>query len=388
MVKKGYTYKDFQVECPICGKTFRTPQGLQGHLRFTPCGQEGVEPSPPNPEAPKLEQVTPVVPQSVSNKQLREAVERLRLQSEIARLTGTAPPPITPDLAQQLGLGELSETTKTMLQERAFGATQKSPSDNIMETAQLVKVLRDLATPEKPQTDGLSQLLSLLKLLGIEDLRSLFTKPTTTAPDGLKLGGINLSGVEISDSILGKLIDYESARETAQAELQGRNTLAETARGIFDRVGEGIGQKIAKEFAGEGKPGIAQVSKRPEPQILEIPCSRCGVVSRADVTNAQAGQDFQFRCKDCGFEETLRLTQAQEGKMTTAGTHQKVKGQKARKPVEGVDYVCCEQCSQAIGVGSKSPGTLVVCPACEHEQLLISPTEPMEPLEPLKEPGY
>lgn len=121
-ISKGFSYSSKnKVVCELCGKEFKTRSGLGGHMRF----YHGTRDSEEQSNIRSLEQPAPVISPSPSNRELREAVERARLQSELAKFGVTPQQPLA-DISQQMGAGELDPTIKQQLQSRMF-TTQPPP---------------------------------------------------------------------------------------------------------------------------------------------------------------------------------------------------------------------------------------------------------------------
>ena len=392
------------VDCQSSTKEFANQGSLKGHLRFyhglkltegeelIPYDEETnpVEAETQNPETGKSTPLIPSGPVSPGNKGLRAEVERLALLKKKQELLGVPLQPGVPDASETAGLGAMTEATREALQGKAFGISgqQLGPQAQLREGLEIQKLIQEVAGNNKGG-GILSELKDLAALLGISggDVKNfLFNrgKPVaSTDGNGLKLGGVNLSVAEVSDSTLQRLIDRDSQIESAKIEAGGKQAMADSLGSVFKTIGKAVADGLLEgEGNGAGADDVTQKppERKSEPsEPMDVACPGCGEITVLDVRGANLGDTFTLECSSCGHTE--RDFQLVEPETKKKGAKPRVQMAVPAEPSGLPDIIVCE-CSQQLCVPSDAvAGQWLPCPVCGRENVVGS-DKPVLPGQP------
>ena len=414
-------YRDEHISCPLCSRSFKSPQALSGHLHFyhalTPKpGEVGELISNPDDSIPRL----------------KEQVEKLKLQSERERLlAGKAREPSYPDLAQISGLGELTPEVKQALQQRSFAITEQKLGflDQLLANPELLKiVMNGLKSTFGNDSHG-DNTLAILQSLGI-DLKELIQNRNAPKFGDFTVAGVNLAGSAMTPEVLIQFLKWQESRENAlaqqKAEQEKSRLYEDMGTNLFKLLGEHApeireGIKSSLSGIGENKiaagrstlscplcgnninvagiqlgtsvecpkchsswdlaPGEGQAGAEPSQLVLEpFRCASCGKV--LDVTDWKPGG--MYSCVYCG-QPILYEGQKQVVAEMPISAKIPPKRRKAKQADEG-RFVRCSNCDQVLDVSNVALGQSVTCPTCGTIQKLEAPDMPVQPL-PVKEEG-
>ena len=341
---KKITYRDQQIPCSVagCGRTFKSPQGLSGHLQFFH-GQPSDSRADGLPSSYLLGEVGDIPPASrpASVKDLKKDVERLELEQRRARLMAGHSEPVKPlDIGEQIGLGSLSPAVQTALQSRAFNAVQPQQS----EQDSTLKVLEVIGKVKGLFAGNNNSGLGILKELGFSSLRELIdsTKSPRAGAD-FNIGGVPLGGASLSPAVIIELLKYQTAKEKAQADAQVSKTYQEQIASFLTLLAKD--DNFQKVFA-------------------RIGADLAGGLRGPGAISAEQGGDDMLG-KDIA---------------SVGGIPKRRKSRKQAEPEH--QYIRCvnESCQQLLNIDGLAVGSELTCPSCGTAQELVFPDEPLSPI--------
>lgn len=370
--KRVLNYPDYELQCPLCGEFFRTPQGLQGHQRLVHAAdmKEG-----PSPDFPGTQSVTA----------LRRDVEQLKLQVQKRRLQSELPPAgIKPlDLMEGSGLGGFDAEVRGAIQRRALGIDQK-PRETWLDKL--------LANPEglKAAIDGVRGILgvnrhddnlsSLLTSLGL-NLKDLIMQASSPKATGdLTIGGVSLQGAVLTPDLFKAILVYRAAEEEAKAKVKVAEGNREMAADFVKRIGAAVA-KALNEAEASAEPTLSNrffgVPPEPEPEVTDvIKCDVCGCENPVPA-GIQPGMTVHCQGPNCQQFWLFEDTKASQKQRRTIKRELKV------EPPEPI-IIGCPKCGQALDVTDKALGSEVSCPICREPIVITSDTEPLPADKPLE----
>lgn len=384
-IPKNFIYPDEGLVCEhrepngaICGKKFKTPQAQKGHERFVH-GKWNTKPA-----------ATPLAPQVASQpgagedppettteptselEELREEVKTLRLRKDKASLSGFSPQkPQAADVASASYLGELDPIIRKELQSRAFNLNGEKPESAFQQVAEGVRAVLDVAKGLN-QGGGNGQLGDTLKLLGCNSLMELAEKlAASKVPAGLKIGGIDFSGISLTPRIEELIISLQAgeakaaqARETAKF---WSESIASLGRIISNPE---LLRGIASSFRGGGS-GIAA---QKENAYFTCPNPECG----APILTGELKAGDQIACGTCGKTFTAEVDDRQAGSASEPKPKKRQRVPKAPPEPEKEIIKCF--CGQSLDVSGLETGSSVKCPSCGEQVKILSPDAAAIPL--------
>jgi len=393
MAKKRHY--DSPTECPYCGREFKSPQGMLGHIRLGFCPVAGPGAAAPEPPPGKVYYHPPAGGEP-SVRELEDEVKRLELQDRLARLRNIQQPrqPRTPDVAEQAGLGPMTEGIRQEVQQRAFTVSDRKEESWIstllknpqsMQTA--INALRGIlgVNPNQGGGDGVAEILSKM---GYSIRELIEAKHAPRANSDLKVGGLSLAGVNLTPELLVALIGREDKlaelavkQENTEKLMDGLSSLAKAVResGFIEKIkggGGGAGGAVgAKPGAGGGISAKPKESPQEEPTTLV--CPECGSKIEYLPSQVQPGEIISCSNDECdAFWEVLDERQAKAEEKAKA----KVAQEAAKKrDSERVTINC--SCGQLIDITDRPIGSRVKCPVCGEESSIVSQTEAVQPAE-------
>lgn len=309
----GYKYRDQKIKCELCGRSFRTPQGLAGHARLkhdvilpSVGGNRGDVGLPGDPNPVSVYDVPiPGAPPMGSLEDLEAEVKRLELQAKINKLRSvTDPIPQSLDAAEQIGLGKMMPEVSGALQSRAFGLGPQpvDPITSVINSPNLphlISLLKEVMNRPAPAPSNGDNPFKVLQDIGI-DVGSLILQKA--APGGLRVGDVDLTGLPLDASAVSALIEAQSrmASDAQRRELwnEGIKAVAgfagpakDLAKGILQQRGRPVSSSMTN-------PGVMAASEDPQPLIgTLIPCGSCNTPLK--VTGDHNSGD-QITCSECG----------------------------------------------------------------------------------------
>jgi len=373
--KRTINYPDFNVACDICGERFKTPQGLSGHKQFKHnlkaviAGEAEPGTSPAGPAGPSV-------------KDLKGQVERLKLEKEKRQLTSELPSTATrPDLMEQLGLGPFDPEVKAQAQRRAMamgGSDQGQAQtwlDKLLSNPEGLKVaiagLKGILGTGQNTGDGTA---TLLKDLGF-NLKDLILSATAPKAGTLSIGGLDLTGANLTPELLTSLMDYKAKTEAAQKDYEGKKLMSDTLASAI----ETIGTKLVGSFRGSRgqDQSISQeiIDRQPPPaERFAIECSACGFHNEipadakpGSIIKCQGKDKYGNPCEESWIVEDPEAQRKQRSK------EKKIEVQEPPKSI------ACENCGQLINIEGTALGSEVTCPVCQRTQVLMSPDIALDP---------
>jgi len=399
MKEKPRVYANFDLPCELCGKRFKTPQGLAGHIQIVhssagpspgaAVGRSSGAPGAPSSVAPEAGASGALsggsAGQSVA--ELRAEVEGLQLQLKRRKLVAELPAAVAepPDFMQQSGLGRFDDAVKAEVQRRAVGMAEQRPPephwlDRLLANPESLKLGIDalkgiLGVRDRDgQSDNLS---GLLKDLGFS-LKDLITGASAPKATGLTVGGISLEGASLTPSLLDSIMKYKAAEEKSKADFESHKLMADALQDAIKELAPAIADLAAGR---QGAPGPIQRQPGPgpevqdlQPQFAECPVCRQGIAIPPGFTGGE------LHC-----EAKLADGSSCYGKIDLEVIPDDVargKGKKKAKPEPG-SSLKCSGCGQLIDVSDKPLGSTVRCPVCQDEFAIKSDTESLPAAEPL-----
>lgn len=301
--------RDQEILCPEegCGRTFRTPAGLQGHLRWT----HGLT----NTEAKGKPLLEPKPKEPIDNSQelienLKRENQQLKLEQTNRRLRADFPeasPKHLPDIMEQAGVGSIDGEAKEIAQKRILGIQTQAPSwlDRLLSNPQGIQTavngIKGILGVDKDQhpRNG-DDSLSLLKSLGL-DLPKLIQ--ASLAPKGnsnLEIGGLNLSGVSLTPDVFSSIIAYKTATEVAQKNFEGRKVMADSLETVLKAVGQGLAERLSNTdgAAGISRPFLGVHDQAPPAQKFAAICPSCGFENILP-SDLASGAEIHCQGPDC-----------------------------------------------------------------------------------------
>lgn len=368
MLKKGFTYQDFGLQCEICGQRFKTPQGLAGHKQFkhSSAGVNGTSPggSPGSPV-----------------KELRTEVTQLKLEKEKRQLTAELPStsPAAQDLMSQAGLGSLEGGAKELAQRRALGLTdqEKAPSwfDKLLANPAGVKLavdgLKGILGVDRNSGDNLA---GLLKDLGF-NLKDLLLGASSPKAGALSIAGVDLTGVNLTPELLQGILQYKAAEEKAKQEFQGRKAMSDSLEKLIGLISPELVKRVIGNLS-RGNGAAGGISQEISESVIV-----CELCKTENPVPAGAEPGMVIHCQGpAGGPECSQSWIIEDPRA-------KQKPRKIKRPIEVKQpvpiTVACPSCSQAIDVTDKAIGAMVRCGVCQEEFSLVSNSESIPGLDPL-----
>lgn len=327
-------YRDEKIPCQICGREFKNHQGLYGHMRIVHGAipgdvdiNQGIALAPQGGSATRLPRMADP-PKDVPS--LKREVEALKLEQEKEQLLAGRSKPARPlDMAEQIGLGGMQPDVQGSLQARAFGVAN----------AQLSMVDKLLGNPEamKIAIAGIKSILGsngggemgILKSLGYGSLRELIDSTRSpVAPSGMKIAGLDLSGVAMTPETVKELLGYDAIQKELASKAQDRQQRQEMFDSVIKRVGSavldgmmtgteegeieaqpgGSHKMRGKNITGTG-PSLPPMKVKPDKDLqVLLRCSNPECQQVLDVTGITMNEDVV--CPSCGLAQ--RLSQPNE----------------------------------------------------------------------------
>ena len=380
-VYKQHVYKqDLNIPCPEagCDKHFKTVQAFHGHLRMVHGIQEKVIPSL-NPGDPGVKNDSVISSDTIES--LKGENELLKLQIKNRQLTAQFPSGTNgqQDIMAQAGLGNIEGEAKLLAQKRALGIMDQghTPSwlDKLLanpaalETA--INGLKGILGVNSGNGSNGDQMATLLSTLGFS-LKDLILNATAPKSGALEIAGVSLAGTSLTPELLKGILEYKAAETKAQAELQGRQEMANALKSAFEGIGGMIkngqlrmpGNSISQEII-------------PEPEIREnvIICDSCGTENPlpADLVPGQTVKCQGENCPRSWMVQAPPAAQKQRAK----------KQVKVEPPI--VEETTCPGCGQLVNLDGRSIGESVVCPVCQVEYVVKSEDLAVRAEDPLSE---
>ncbi len=380
---------DSDLPCEICGKRFKTAQGLYGHKHWVhgSGAPEGPLPVVPvaSPGGSGDEGPPPSAP--TSSKELKAEVESLRLQLQRRKLQAEFPSAPAPrsDVMQESGLGEIDAEVRQQAQRRAFALPDQAASRSsgidwlsLLNSPNLPAILQLLRGGLGGSDSGTGG-LGVLKELGI-DLKDLLSQASAPKAGSMNIAGLDFTGASLTPELLKSVLEFKATEERTKSEFDGRKAMADGLEhlvellaphleGLFGANGPSPGR--AAGIAGAG-PGIR------EPRRLGIECERCGTLNEVPVDQPVGG--------------VIHCQGKVDGEPCTASwvaTEPAPAEERKRRPIEKVQVpepaksVACENCGQLLNIEGKALGSECICPICKTAMVLMSPDTPLETDEPL-----
>ena len=247
------------LKCDLCGRDFKTAQGLAGHKRLAHSEQEAVLGVPADKPMMNV-------------KVLKAKAEALELQGKIDDLEAKRASKVRiPDMAEQSGLGEFAPEVKAQIQAKAFGTPPQAQPDLIA------------------QTQGIIGLITAIKT-------ALMPIPSQNAGQGSPVQIVGADGKPM-------VMDIATLLQLKRWDLEEKISLDRhgSLMGLVQTVRENLGDGI--EAIKQASQGIRAGSgaKKPQPQRQLYECSSC------HTQFAIPDIDFErLACpnKDCGVEYT------------------------------------------------------------------------------------
>jgi len=244
--------------------------------------------------------------EALSTSQLRNEVERLKLEGERSRLLAGRQQESKPlDLAQQAGLGEMVDPVKTVVQARAFNVPQDS-EDKTLKIIQAFKEMKDLFLPSGGNhSDNIGDFVKMIE--AVLKLKELFPSKgqATTAPD-FNIAGVPLGSMPVEAIV--PVLSYLEQREKNKAEEMKDKEFRGMAADFLTTLGqhkEEVLSGIKGSFAGNAgnqNPTIVEAEVDTEGQI-QCPSPGCH-----NIINVKP-QDSQARCEICSRQFQIERKQ-------------------------------------------------------------------------------
>ena len=345
-------YRDQKIPCPIsgCERTFKSPQGLLGHLKFVH-GQSPAVVAAGETQASGLSQIYPsgelagaqvdVVSLAGSPKttsELKKEVETLELEQRKARLlAGHAQPAKPLDIGQKLGFGELTPEVQNVLQARAFNAQQSANGqDETLKVLSIISQVKDIFGGQR--NDG----LDVLRELGfnLKDLISSSQSPKTNSD--FTLGGVPLGNVSMTPEVVMALVRFQESKELLAAKAIENQSFRDQIAGFLNLLTKN--ENFSKILSGV-----------------------IGDVSRSGAVAAQIDEQ--------GVDMRGRVAMKPDDNGIPPKRKPKVEETESR-------FIRCinDECQQLIDVKGMAVGTELLCPSCKTSQVLAAPDSPLPPL--------
>lgn len=294
-------YSQSEIVCPECNRSFKSPQGLHGHLRWV----HGI--------SAEKGTLAGHYGESSDVQELHERVEELKLrrrqkelERDIARDDGKGS---ADDLSQAVGLGNLADPVKEKLQSRAFGIEERkdwvgSLLSNPSGIREIVGAIRYVLGSDQKHASTISELASELGLSAPDLMQRLWSNNSKSMPSGTAIGGIDVSGLPAEVAVELVKEARQDARDKERIALFA-NLVEEIPRILDLRNNPGKAQKVVGKADStpqtyvprqlEARPvnGQGEVEEVAEP--VEMQCS-CGQI--LDITGVPIHAHVQ--CPACG----------------------------------------------------------------------------------------
>lgn len=385
--RKRLTYPDQALPCQICGRHFKSLQGLSGHQRMIHGISAGPGASSVAPGASAASSAGSAEQPSI--KELRAEVDELKLQVEKRKLQAELPKPATEpaDIMAQLGLGPFDPAVRAEAQRRAMGATENKPQqswlDKLLSSPEGVKVAVDglrgvLGVGRGESGDNLS---TLLKDLGFNLKDLLLERAAPKGDAGLTIGGVNLAGTSLTPELLKSILEYRSVEEKARLDAESRKLMADGLKDAIGQLAPAFADLAASRQGGPGiqrRPGAGPELQDPEPQFAE--CPRCG--RQIPIPANFPGGELHCQTKLADGSACLGSIDLE---IIEDRPESKARGKKRKPKPEPMESVKCPGCGQLVGISDKQIGDKVCCPVCQTEFAIISDIESVQGLEPLSD---
>lgn len=393
MKPKTHVLPDRAVPCEICGKTFKTLQGLRGHCQLVhspgAVGPSSVAPAAETgPSSVESSGGSAGPSSTVELRGLKAEVERLQLELKKRKLQGEFPAPVaeSPDIMQRSGLGAFTNEAQVLAQRRALGVADQGPAqswlDKLLANPESLKLgidaLKGILGVRDGQNDNLS---GLLKDLGF-NLKDLLLERAAPTAGEITIGGVSLAGAALTPQLLDSVMKYKAAEEKAKGDFESRKLMADS----LDRAIVALVPAIADLQAGrQGGPGIQQQPRpgagpediqAPQPQFAE--CPKCG----QPIAIPAGFPGGQLRCQARLVDGSTCLGRIDLEIVADPEASTPGRRKKKAKPEPGASLKCAG-CGQLIDISGKPLGSTVRCPICQAEFVITSDTESVPALEPL-----
>ena len=367
-LKKGFIYRDFGLQCEVCGERFKTPQGLAGHKKYKHNSADPKSPSPGGSSAPSV-------------KELESEVKMLKLQVEKKKLTTELPSSSaeTEDLMSRSGLGALDADVKAQAQRRAMGLTEQAPGqgwlDKLLANPAGVKLavdgLKGILGVDRNSGDNLA---GLLKDLGF-NLKDLLLGASSPKAGALSIAGVDLTGVNLTPELLQGILQYKAAEEKAKQEFQGRKAMSDSLEKLIGLISPELIKRVIGNLS-RGNGAAGGISQEISESVIV-----CELCKTQNPVPAGAEPGMVIHCQGpAGGPECSQSWIIEDPKA-------KQKPRKIKRPIEVKQpvpiTVACPSCSQAIDVTDKAIGAVVRCGVCQEEFSLVSNSESIPGLDPL-----
>jgi len=361
----------------------------------------------PNKAGPEAVQASKTLTQEVSVdgasvreptlRELEESVKKAELTERLLRLRNVqGRQPRIPDMAEQSGLGPMTDEMRQSVQSRAFSAPERREENLLMSLIKnpgalstVIETLRSVLVPPQGQNTSGDGVLGLLSSMGYSIKELIESKNQSTMPSKFSLGGVDVSGMQMSPEIFSVLLKREDLLNTEKASTDRWNMMATTLGGIYTDIKEsGVLDGLASRFSDGGQNGrvirntaasVAEAEDDEEtkhgqvPELTELLCPNCGNTTSYNPTQVKLGQTVDCNTSYCDyFWVIMTEKEAQEVEKAEVKT--------AEKQEQEAVSISCPGCSQAISVGELPIGTKVVCPVCDEKFKIISENEPVPPV--------
>ena len=373
MKKRTINYPDLDLPCELCGRRFKTRQGLAGHRRLVH-GSAG-----PEGPLPIFDKASPGGSARQSIKELKTEVEQLKLESEKRKLQAEFPSTADKqaDLMEQSGLGAFTEESKTLAQKRAMGFTDQGQAPGLLDrllsnpeaTKAVIEGLRGILGTGHNVGDGTGE---LLKSLGFS-LKDLIQGANSPKAGALSIAGVSLEGANLTPELLQGILQYKAAEVKAKADFEGRKEMADGLKNVLQLIGKGLGESMAKPGPGRN---ISQEIMDRQPQITDdiVTCAKCGHENKlpADLTPGMT-----IKCEGPGCDQVWSVY---DEKAQPKPQRQARKREAKVQEPEPQTAIC--KCGQLINLDGKNIADQIQCPVCQEimtvksEDLAVAPEEP------------
>lgn len=382
--KTGTRYNQ-GISCPYCDKNdIRSEPGLRGHVMFAHPAEYMASKQGQVAGDPEGFEPTPGVkaPPSPSNKSLRERLEKVKLEGELARY-GIKPPQQAPDASEAAGLGPMTLGIQDELQSRAFGlAPQPNPQEALKQGLEVQKLIQEITGGNKTGDGFLEKLMGIVTFLGfgkdeVKEMLGRFLQPAPVSKDSFKIGNVSLpAGTVMSPELWKSIIAYQ---ETENEIMYKKGKDAMLGDGLA-RLGAIISEG---NFLGSFGRGNGSVSSRPKREsrseldsLGELECSQC----HAQVTipaGIKVGEKFACSTDTC--DASFTAIDDSKGKSKPDVPRFEVKED---LPVA----LNCRSCGQLLDISGYMIGSEIECAACGERTRIISEIESIRAL-PVEDSG-
>lgn len=372
--KRQYTNSDIQ--CPVCQRWFKSPQALRGHLRFTTCGDK-VEGFPQEENIKRWPSGSDSPSQGI--KGLEYEIKRLELERKIRELAVSAPQQAhkIPDMAEQAGLGTMTEPIRTEVQSRAFGVSEHQNNPGLVDLLKSpnLPIILKAARGALGVQEGGSDTLDILEKLGL-NLRELIElarrgEEGVKAPAGLKVGSIDLQGISLTPELLGIVLKHQDSQQRYAYERERDSTLMDGIQDLGALVKSYLEDRAVAKTNGAGISAEAKAEAEAPGEILELVCPECQTEFTVNMLDYPPGSVIECPNEECPV--TWPIVSRREA-MAQERTWRK---EAANQP-EPVTLEC--SCGQLLDISGLEIGSKIRCPLCEQETTIISSVEALKAL--------